>query len=118
MWHSSILNMNINVQHCRSNRSYLFLFKYINLKYKLNDAKNPNRSVAALSLPISKRITLLSKSAVKDLKDAYFMKAQCHMELYNYDEAFKAFDTVIEIMPKNAKVNQRSKALISYYTVI
>jgi tetratricopeptide (TPR) repeat protein len=64
------------------------------------EIRSVNRSVMNMST-FSQH---LNKGTKKDLIDSYFMKGQCLIELNKYQEAYNAFDKVIELKPDSAKV--------------
>jgi tetratricopeptide (TPR) repeat protein len=71
--------------------------------WKIDESKNPSRSMTKLNQTTSQLASMLSKTSRKDLIDAYFMKGQSWLEYSKYDEAHKAFDKVLEIDVNNAQ---------------
>jgi len=65
------------------------------------ETKSMSRSVMNMST-FSQNV---NKGTKKDLIDSYFMKGQCLIELNKYQEAYHAFDKVIELKPDFAKVS-------------
>lgn len=78
------------------------------------ETRSVNRSVMNMST-FSQH---LNKGTKKDLIDSYFMKGQCLIELNKYQEAYHAFDKVIELKPDYAKVSLEIMISFSFISIL